>query len=224
MASKRSGRRAAADDSKEASGLRHLSMEIVEESIPDPDIEAMPREDRERLVQIAQRLMDDPAGQVAALEELRERYEHIPTIWNYLAAALRGVDAARADQLTRETAERFPDYLFGVCAAEQLLLQEGDIEAAGALLERGPHGPRLTLPDMCPGRTRFHISEAIALGATVGAYYCAIDRIDDAKTQLEILQQIAPEAPQTEALEEQILFSAMFRRLGSRIGRKRSSR
>jgi len=221
-------RRAALEAEAATAGMRLTSVEIIEDPIPDPDIEAMAPADRARLEAIAQRLFEDGASQVAALEDLRSRYAHIPTIWNYLAVALEDADEHdRAVALVAETAERFPEYLFGVCNHARQLLEAGDLDGAREILETGPLGQRLSLTAMCPGRTRFHITEAMTLAFTAAHFLALTDRMDAALVQLEMLQQLAPDHPTTQALEEDLEILTMAQRLAGaeqRIGRKAKRR
>lgn len=206
-----SARRAELEAEAAAIGSCLISIEIVDEPIPDPDIEALPPEDRAELERIAERLFDDGASMVKALERLRRRHEHIPLLWNFLMVALVAAGKSdRAERLASETAERFPDYLFGVCNEAYRRLRAGDVEGAGELLETGPRGPRMTLTGMCPGRTRFHITEAVTLARTAGMYLLETGRIEAAMTQIEMLLAIAPDDPTLCELEAELECAALI--------------
>jgi len=186
-------------------GMKCFNFDIVEEPIPDPLIDAVPWRDRTRLAEITQRMHDNPASQLAALEELAKRYPHIPMIRNHLAGAL---DAAghheRAETMITETVRLFPDYLFGICNHVMLLLVAGKIDEARAILEDGPSGPRLFLGDVCPGRPTFHVSEVVAFCGMVGQYFLSTQRIDAARVQLQMLRSVAPDHPQTKNLAKRM--------------------
>jgi hypothetical protein len=96
----------------------------------------------------------------------------------------------------------FPSYLFGFCITA--LLARGDIDEARNLVETGPAGPRFMLTAFDPSRTVFHISEATAYSAMVGHYFLSTDRPQLAEVQLQMLEDTAPDSPQTQILAQRI--------------------
>lgn len=201
-------------ESAEAIGLRLVSFEITHEPIPDPAIEALPAAERKRIEQITHRMYDDAAPLVSELEGMVARYPHIAMLRNHLAGALNAADEyERATEVIAEMVRVFPDYVFGFANHVLALLNKKRIDEARTLLEDGPRGTLLMLPLFDPSRTLFHATEVICYTAMVGHYLIATDRLEGARTNLEMCREIDPDHPQTAALEEKIKYEEFMGRL-----------
>jgi hypothetical protein len=184
-------------------GMRLVSFTITQEPIPDPDLDALPRADYERIRKISREMYSRPQAHVAELERLVAKHPHIPMLRNHLAGALEAAgDRERAASIIEQTVKEFPTYFFAFCNHVLLLVADGRIDEARALIETGPRGPVFTLTDFDATRDTFHISEAISHAAMVGRYMLATGRREAAEVQLKMLRDMAPESPQFECLEE----------------------
>lgn len=185
----------------QALGLRFVTVTIVEEPIPDPAIEALPRAERERIEAISHDMYKRPETHMAELERLVARHPHIPMLRNHLAGALNAAGARdQANELIAETARLFPTYVFGLCNHVLTLISQGMIDEARAIVETGPRGPLFVLSHVDPTREVFHISEAISHAAMVGHYMLASGRLEAAAVQLKILKQSGPDSSQCRSL------------------------
>ena len=101
-----------------------------------------------------------------------------PDLLNALGAAYhaQGRDH-EADEVVRQTYERFPEYLFGIVAMAQLLMREGNLPEAKALLDR-----LLTRP-------RFHVSEFGAVCAAQIDYWLVQAKPEGARHWLDMWQK-----------------------------------
>ncbi len=189
-------------------GMRVASLTITEEPIPDPAMDALLPIDRARFNAIWNDMFISPHSHVADLEQLVERYPNAPILRNQFAVALeRAGQRERARNVIAETARLFPRYLIGICNHAMVLVTEGKIDEARALLEEGPR-PLLMLVDFDPPRDTFHISEVVAHAAMLGHYLLATGRFEDAQMPLELLEQIAPDSAQYERLAMAMLSRA----------------
>lgn len=187
------------------SGLILHSIEITHEPMPNPEIDALSDPDRARIEAVSHRLADDPAGQYDELVALVAEHPGIPLLHNHLAVALgaRG-EIDRRDEVIEETTRLFPEYIFGFTNYVMMLLGADEIDRARAVMEDGPRGPILYIGDFAPTRTLFHATEVVCYAGMTGHYLISTDRVDDAKTLLEMMKDILPEGSETESLAERV--------------------
>lgn len=186
-------------------GLQLVEMKIVDEPIPDPTVDAMPKEDRLRLEELQPKVFKNPGRLLKELEALAARNPRVPKLQNFLLAALQATgDHKRAAEVCARTVRDFPSYVFGFCTLVQMKVGEGKLDEARALVEQGPNGPRFLLPQFDPSRDTFHVSELVAYTSMVGRYLAARGRVEEAVAQLEMMEEIAPGCRQAEALCEAI--------------------
>jgi tetratricopeptide (TPR) repeat protein len=129
--------------------------------------------------------------------------------YNYLTVvyARRGM-TDEAEQTTDDVLQRFPDYLFARLNRAEQLLDEGDTEGVLALL-----GPRLELRELYPGRRRSHVSEFTGYYAVVGRYELVHGSLARAEAVLDLLSDVAPDAPATIQLAEWLAIPRLADRL-----------
>ena len=129
----------------------------------------------------------DKAGAIEAetlLKEALELESDAPDLYHNLATAyILQERHTEADALIDETLERFPDYLFARCAKARRYLNEGDLDAAEALLT-----PVLS-------RDRFHTSEFNAFADAYVSLLVAQDQLDKARGWLQMWDGIGSDHP-----------------------------
>jgi len=179
--------------------------EITHDLIPDPLVQALPREAQDRLSAAAEHVWEAPAECVGELEAIVAEFPHIPTMHNFLGIAYRS--AGRRDDfecITRETYRLFPGYLFGVCNYALLCIQDGLIDEAAAAL-----AGRFMLPLWYPDRRTFHVSEAVSLHGTLATYLAAAGSFDAALSHLKLAKGVEPDHPMIDAVERDLAVRAM---------------
>ncbi|HIK46754.1 MAG TPA: tetratricopeptide repeat protein [Leptolyngbyaceae cyanobacterium M65_K2018_010] len=133
---------------------------------------------------------DDPesAQQAEALLTRALKAEpQAPDLLNNLAMAyLKQNRQDEAYALIRDIAERFPDYVFARASQAKIYLDEGDLEAAEALLH-----PLLM-------RDRFHPMEFGAFCDAYIEFLVAKKQPDGARSWLGMWEQVDPDAPRLE--------------------------
>lgn len=108
-----------------------------------------------------------------------------PSLLNNLAMAIGNQgQQERAEQMTRELHERFPDYLFARVSVARMLINNGELEAAEELLK----------PVM--KRRRMHFSEAAALFGARIELELERDRPEAARTWFDMWASADPDHPQ----------------------------
>ena len=116
-----------------------------------------------------------------------------PDLLNTLGAAYhaQGRDH-EADEVVRQTYERFPEYLFGIVAMAQLLMREGNLPEAKALLDR-----LLTRP-------RFHVSEFAAVCAAQIDYWLVQAKPEGARHWLDMWQKTSRGSPVLQSYRDRV--------------------
>ena len=140
------------------------------------------------LGQALHRLRQDDAKQAveaeALLSEALELEPEAPDLQHNLAIAfkLQGREED-SNALTRDIVSRCPDYLFASASLAQIHLNEGDIEAAEALLH----------PFLC--RDRFHFLEFSTFADAYIELLVAKKQKDGARTWLQVWEKVNSEDP-----------------------------
>jgi tetratricopeptide (TPR) repeat protein len=127
-------------------------------------------------------------GEPARAEELYKRALELepdaPDVLNNLAAAYEAMNRhTDAMTLLRQIHERFPDYLFARAAMAKVLIADGRLDEAKALLD-----PLLS-------RKRLHTSEFSVLASAQIDYLLAQKQKDGARSWFEMWQKAVPDAP-----------------------------
>jgi tetratricopeptide (TPR) repeat protein len=182
-------------------GLRILSYEILTDALPEPEhggrrIEEILTPDERR--QLFEQAQDDPQAAIPRLRELIEEFPDVPVLYNWLTVAYQVAEDEESAERTAELLyERYPRYLFGRLYLAQAALSAGDLTRFEAIFEK-----KFDLKLLYPERNAFHISEFLAFAAIMVEYYVRTDHFEAAVTLAEIMEEIAPDAPQTEMAQE----------------------
>jgi tetratricopeptide (TPR) repeat protein len=183
-------------------GMSIVSISITHEAMPDPVFDALPRAERDRIDAISRAMSTTPTGQVAAIERLVAKHPRLPMLRNLLGGAYDALGQRdRAIATIAQAAREFPTYVFAFCNHVLMLLDEGRVAEARAIVEDGPRGPLFHPSYFDPTRDTYHVSEAATYASMVGQYMIATNRREAAKVQLKLLEAIAPDSPQTRRLE-----------------------
>jgi hypothetical protein len=171
----------------------------------------LPSAGREAIVRLNAAVNQDEPDDATLqeLEHLIETYPFAPVFYNYLAIAYsrRGMHEL-ADQTIDRVLQRVPDYLFARLNRAENLLWSGDDAQVLSLL-----GPTLELRDLCPGRTRYHVSEFAGYYAVVGMFESRRGNLSRAAGILAMLQAVAPGERATDALADELQSPRLLRRL-----------
>lgn len=149
----------------------------------------------------------DAARGEEVLRKALEREPDSPDLLNNLAAAYsmqrRG---AEARALVEQIAQRYPDYLFGQTNLASILLREGKLDEAQALL------------DPLMARSRLHFSEFSALMNMQLELAVARKQLDSAQSWLNMWAQVEPDNPQLAVWRTRLGGGGVLSRLLNRHG------
>lgn len=167
-----------------------------------PEMEAV----IERLHHLAS---ESPREAIPELVEMVERHPEVHVFHNYLATAYAAVgDTKRSDEVIEENFRRNPGYLFARLNYAERLLRERRLDECREVL-----GEDLDLEALYPHRRRFHVSEVTGFTYAVGLYHLQSGDRDAAKSSLDLLRLLDPEAQTTKALDRHLHpIRSLFRR------------
>ncbi len=164
---------------------------------------------REQLTELYELTARSPAEAAPILVERIEKYPDVLPFYNYLTVAYaRMGDMEEAKTLVKGLYEKRPDYLFAKLNYIDLCVNEGRFDEVPKIL-----GDKYDLHLLQPGRTRFHITEFVGFAGTVGNYFARIGKIDLAEMFYDVLQELAPDDPQTVRLERALKMGRLSERL-----------
>jgi hypothetical protein len=173
-----------------------LSYDITEDAMPEPGHagtrieEVIGPEERETLFHGAQK---DPQSVLPRLRQLVERHPDVPVLYNWLSVAHQSAgDYDAMDRVSELLYERHPQYLFAKLDVARKALEAGDLTRFEAILEK-----KFDLKLLYPWRSVFHISEYLNFSLLILEYYVRTDRDEAAEKLLLIMEEMAPDAPQT---------------------------
>lgn len=210
------------DTCAEAEILHLHEFEVTEEPMEDPRVTKLPRSVRDRIEQITYDAIEH--GRVGdhlnEVESLVERYPHIPCLQNFLSGACEAHGQFdRAFAITRDTVERFPEYVFAFANLIGFYTSRGRHDDAAELIDG-----RYAITAFAPHRRRFHESEVMAYHGAIAEYLDAVGEYDAAAKHLDMLLDINREHPQVkrlEALMAQRVIDGAFQVLKGMCGKSR---
>jgi len=130
------------------------------------------------------------------LKEIR-RYPNYPELKTLLMMLYHNLgEYNKSQEWALKTIELHPDYLPGKVNACFVHFDNGDFELMQEIMGKGFH-----LKDLYPNRTVFHTDEMILTQKVAVHYYGALGDIEQAKIRLDIMNNLAPESPETLATQ-----------------------
>jgi tetratricopeptide (TPR) repeat protein len=185
-----------------------VSYEITWEPLTELPENKLPPEVAAQIDRLYHHLQSHPRDAIVELNRLIERYPDCPKLFNYLGAAYRSVgNIERAEQIARDSYERFPNYLFAKLAYADLCVCRGDLDEIPVIFNG-----KYDLSLLFPKRKRFHFTEAVGFMGVMGYYFLRKGDVEQAKTYHKILKELAPDEPHTKRLD-QLMRMSPFRSL-----------
>ena len=218
MAKRRKAKRTAVDQhgatpgENQSNELYVSKYEITTEPIHDRSYIALPEAAKAAVQRLHGLAKTNPRAAIPELLAAIAQYPQVPVLYNYLALAYAAVgDIERSETVILEDFRLHPDYLFARTNYAELCLRRGEHDKVPEIL-----GDRLDLKQLCPRRSRFHVSEVVGFYGVVGYYYWAIGRPDEAAVCYDLLCQIDPQHKMTQRLKAKVQPNWWQRLLGGR--------
>lgn len=181
-----------------------MEFEITDELMPDPEVDALPESVRDEMDNLHAVVLKQPAKALEPLNKLICRHPEVATLKNWLYVVLQ---CLRRDNEARQLAESLmqerPDYFFARTMLAAALLKDGEAARAELVLLDG----KVTIQQVYPGRTRFHITEFRYWFYILGKIHIAQGRVDAALSIAGVLRQVEPDSEAANDLEREVLLS-----------------
>jgi hypothetical protein len=125
--------------------------------------------------------------------KLIEKHPKNPQLKNYLSIAYKTIgNKAKANEVNRWIQAEHPDYLFGKLNEAAQYYENEEYEKMAEVL-----GWMMEIQDLYPDRKIFHLNEVIVFNLFAIMYFTATDKQEAAESRYKILEQIAPDHPDT---------------------------
>jgi tetratricopeptide (TPR) repeat protein len=174
-----------------------VSYEITWEPLTNLPENKLPPKLAAQVDRLYHHLQSHPRDAIVELNDLIERYPDCPKLFNFLGAAYLSIgNIERAEQIARDSYDRFPNYLFAKLIYADLCVSRGDLDQV-PLIFNGKYD----LSQLCPNRKRFHLTEAVGFMGVMGHYFMKKGDVEQAKTYHKILKELAPDQPETKRLD-----------------------
>ena len=138
---------------------------------------------------------------IPKLQALIVKYPKAAILKNYLSVAYQGKGLhEKAIELNKQILAEHPDYLYGKLNIANDYLTKKDFKKVEELL-----GKEMELQFLFPDRDLFHLAEVRSFLSFAIRYFIAKDDIDAAETRWEMLEDLDPDHPETEAAYNTIM-------------------
>lgn len=182
---------------------------ITSEPVEEENFEKLPEKVKNKLNKIFCALQKQQAKKMKKILKrllaYQKDYPNVPAIYNYLGNAYHLLDDNDNQyKIIQETAQRFPDYLFGKTALAEYYIQNEMTNRVAKALDN-----KLEIFYHYPQKDVFHVSEVVPFYAIVGQYYLHKKKIEQALLCYFLLSEINPTHPATQQLGNKIIFSEL---------------
>ena len=198
---------------KNSQYLRFISYEITDEPLDTFDF---PEEITNEMESIFEQCQTAPKKVITRLEELIEKYPHVPQFYNYICGAHSQTgNKKKAKYYAEKNYTINPDYLFARMNYAEICIAERQFDKIPEIFNN-----KYDLKLLYPERNKFHITEVVSFLGVMGKYFIGIDEVEQANTYYNILQELAPEHPFTKNLKRSIYPRSIRKKISALFGKK----
>ena len=197
--------------SRQSKNQSQATYEIGNDAVIDQKYLNLPQTVRQELNDLYDQLAKKPKKVITRLEELKEAYPKVPSIYNYLSVAYSYADKEKHKAFIKENYQQNPKNLFARCHYAQLCLQQDEPEKIPVIFEN-----KFDLKSLYPRRNRFQPAEFTSFALVICLYYLAVGERKKAEEAYEGLQQVAPDSMETRQAKK-ALKPGIFKRAGQKI-------
>lgn len=163
---------------------------ITRGAIPTPAIDELSIKDKRRYFDLYEFCTAKPEKAVDIAAELLKKHPEIPSLYFYLFTAYNRLDLKQqAMEVLRLLVDKFPEYILGRIEYANYLLRRGEPDKVAVFFNHA-----FTLSRLYPEKKAFYVLEWIRFTHVIGWYFLQMGMVEQAKRNLEILNQIAPES------------------------------
>ncbi|MGR9074050.1 MAG: hypothetical protein ACU833_13385 [Gammaproteobacteria bacterium] len=185
--------------------------EIGNDAVIDQKYLNLPQNVRDELNALYDLLATKPKKAIPRLEQLKEEYPKVPSIYNYLSVAYSFTDKEKHTAFIQENYRQNPKNLFARCHYAQLCLEQGRPEKIPQIFE-----DKYDLKSLYPRRNRFQPSEFTSFVLVLCLYYVAVGKRKQAEEFYEALKQFAPNSMEAKQAKK-ALNPGLLKRAGQKL-------
>ena len=203
----------AARAAKHSPHLQFISYEITDEPLDTFDF---PEEITKEMESIFEQCQTAPKKVITRLEELIEKYPHVPQFYNYICGAHSQLgNKEKAKHYAEKNYQINPDYLFARMNYAEICIAEKQFDKIPEIFNN-----KYDLKILYPERNTFHITEVVSFLCIMGKYFAGIDDVEQANVYHNILQELAPKHPFTKSLGRYISLRPMRKKISGLFGKR----
>ena len=148
-----------------------------------------------------------------------EKHPTVPNLKNYLSVAyMNSNKKEKSIEVNNWILTEHPDYLFGLLNKANIHYLDGEYDKMPEVL-----GEEMEIQALYPDRDVFHISEVISFYKSAIMYFSAINNVEATKSRFEIMEDLAPDHPDTK-LAFNILIATRMKSAQSRFEEEEKTR
>ncbi len=152
-------------------------------------------------------IMEENKGEktIGKLLKLIEKYPDNPQLKNYLCVAYKNAgNYDKALEVNHWILKEHPGYLFGKLNLAAEYYEKGEFEKMPEVL-----GTDMEIQGLYPHRKKFHMAEVTGFYKIAILYFISTGNLEAARGRLEIMQEVAPDHPDTEFAAVQLIQATM---------------
>ena len=186
------------------------SYELTTAPILDQRFRNLPQDVQDEFNSLSKIAEVNGAEAIPRLFELKQQYP-LPLIYSCLAIAYGRVDPGKQKQIIAENYQKNPKNLFARCNYARLCLAENKPDEVPKIFSN-----HVELKTLYPKRNQFHITEYTGLTSVICEYYIQKKQMEQAELLFAKLQEIAPEAGDTQHIKT-LLRPTLFQRIRRKL-------
>lgn len=187
--------------------MKHKELEYTITSDPNylGEESAIPPELSKKLEHYYGLVLEGKRSSVQKFLDAIEQYPDNPQLKNFLSALYGQLNEnQKMFDVNKWIIAEHPNYLFGKLNLANEYYIKGEYDKIPEIL-----GPDMELKSLYPNRDIFHTIEVISFFKTAILYFIAIGDIEQAEIRFEIMDEIAPDAAETEFAMNQLVIARM---------------
>lgn len=147
--------------------------------------------------------LDGKKSSIKKIQKAIERHPKNPQLKNYLSVLYGHIgDTKKMYDVNKWILAEHPNYLFGKLNLANEYYLKDEYDKMPQVL-----GETMDLKALYPDRNTFHLNEVISFLKCAVLYYTAIGNIDQAEIRYEIMEELAPDAYDTEVAMKKIFLA-----------------
>lgn len=170
---------------------------VTYKPIINTQIHQLPQKIQNQIADLFITSQENPSLAIPVLQNLINRYSHIPQLYNFITTAYSLLDDYEmAESYALESCQIHPDYLFAKINCAEICLQKDEYYKIPIFFNH-----KMYLQLLYPERDEFHLTEAVGFNGVCGIYYGKMGDRLSAAPYYQTIKQLSPESPMAQRLK-----------------------